>query len=480
MTRLRCPVQSALRVTPSTPKRPPELKKSSSNPHPHVPLRTRTSRISGWRLALRQLATYEASRQTVFTIGSALLGRSYWLQLRWLLGTKKALLVAKAVYAFAIAAVGGVFAVVMNHAREPTTSPKELRERLDGVTREAVAALADDLECALDIQEEPTMRCPTPAEWDAFVEAERTRLQSKPRCLWGDGPGSEYCPPSRHADGLKLRRHLRRLDMALRRPGGWTEEETRQAGDAAELTRNFVLSFAEEAKSSEEARTCLQETVERERSRHWPVFAATRDSLLRPQLGFDDAVRIARDVGQRLAPGLVSAAPEENDFGAALASYWARCAPIQPLVDALCTDLAEKHLGTASRGGLKALFRGAEKAVLKKQGEPERVRDVARGAVEFDTMRGVADAMDNLAKLADCGDIRILRVEDRLSSPTSGGWSDIKITVAFRGLAAPAELQLTHKYLGMVRAGMASHKSYAASRSADELLRVCGVTVPCP
>ena len=91
------------------------------------------------------------------------------------------------------------------------------------------------------------------------------------------------------------------------------------------------------------------------------------------------------------------------------------------------------------------------------------------------------DAMDELlavlTALDESPEVEVLRVKDRFTNPTSGGWRDCMVN--FRMVADPhnhvCELQLVHKQLMLVRQEMGGHHEYNVFRGALELLEANGM-----
>ena len=73
---------------------------------------------------------------------------------------------------------------------------------------------------------------------------------------------------------------------------------------------------------------------------------------------------------------------------------------------------------------------------------------------------------------------RLLRIKDRFTAPTAGGWADVLVNFVFENDAAKqkhvVELQLQHENLLLVRKEGGGHKDYNEFRSAFELLEAVG------
>ena len=123
------------------------------------------------------------------------------------------------------------------------------------------------------------------------------------------------------------------------------------------------------------------------------------------------------------------------------------------------------------------MYRGMEKAAFREDSEncwsADCVCDIVRGMIQSDSMEG---CLPVLVALDRSDEVEVLRVKDRFTNPTNGGWRDM--TVNFRMTADPnnhvCELQLVHKQLMLVRQEMGGHHEYNVFRGALELLEANG------
>jgi len=91
------------------------------------------------------------------------------------------------------------------------------------------------------------------------------------------------------------------------------------------------------------------------------------------------------------------------------------------------------------------------------------------------TCKDIIDVLEFLKEAVEKGDIRIAKVSDRFSSPTSAGWSDIAVYFFMdmdnhpecEGLVM--ELQVVHHQLYVVRKDLRAHQSYEKDRFCSEL-----------
>jgi hypothetical protein len=125
----------------------------------------------------------------------------------------------------------------------------------------------------------------------------------------------------------------------------------------------------------------------------------------------------------------------------------------------------------------KHLWRVTEKQCLLPTKEKSDVWDVSRTLVEYDCMQELASGLEYLQKDHSQGKIQIVRVKERFSQPTSGGWSDILVNICFLSddpqvQALPCEIQFVHSRLMLIRQKMGAHMDYSKFRVAHEILEL--------
>ena len=149
----------------------------------------------------------------------------------------------------------------------------------------------------------------------------------------------------------------------------------------------------------------------------------------------------------------------------------------------------------AHKGGpLKKLYRFVEKSALRqenfksvsKEGGIEidyrfgRVCDVRRGFIESGTMSGVTEILKGVLAEEKAGTIVVVRIKDRFSDPSAGGWSDCMVNLYFASDPQKhiCEIQIVHKELMIARANLGGHDVYGKCRAAAELLELAALATP--
>lgn len=122
--------------------------------------------------------------------------------------------------------------------------------------------------------------------------------------------------------------------------------------------------------------------------------------------------------------------------------------------------------------GVKSMERIQQKSAQKYSGDFNRVRDVARLALHFDTAEALLGAIPEVLKMFD-----VVQVENRFHKPTSLGWADVTVLVrmpvqrAQRGTqsgAAPLTVHIAEIQLQLTvffKARLVNHKHYRIIRN---------------
>ena len=128
-----------------------------------------------------------------------------------------------------------------------------------------------------------------------------------------------------------------------------------------------------------------------------------------------------------------------------------------------------------AQGPLKKLGRIFEKIWLRpagSRGRAERVCDVVRDMFVAPSMADVAAVV---RALCASGDIVIVRVKDRFTTPSAGGWRDLMINYKLVGSEHVCEVQICHASLLLARKGLPGHVVYGRVRNCNELKEFLGL-----
>jgi len=107
-------------------------------------------------------------------------------------------------------------------------------------------------------------------------------------------------------------------------------------------------------------------------------------------------------------------------------------------------------------------------------GAPNKVCDLNRGMVMCNDLAAVNEVLGALAK---SDGFTVLRVKDRYTSPSPGGWRDALVNLACVGddAAHVCELQVVHRSMFVARVGLDGHGVYDRVRNSIELLEKLGM-----
>lgn len=157
---------------------------------------------------------------------------------------------------------------------------------------------------------------------------------------------------------------------------------------------------------------------------------------------------------------------------------FSEAAVMQEVLAAYTEELAQATGGVAPKSAVKHLWRMLEKQGLDPEqatGDPVIIWDAARAIVQYDCMEAMARGLRVLHQHHKEGLIQVLRVKDRFSEPTEGGWADMLINLRFPSeyfgdALLPCEIQMVHSQMMLIRRNMGAHKKYAKFRCATEVL----------
>ena len=173
---------------------------------------------------------------------------------------------------------------------------------------------------------------------------------------------------------------------------------------------------------------------------------------------------------------------------------------VKPRFDAFLAALATKCGAERTAAPLKGAWRAIEKMALRVGSAGEKcgalkdgpldatpLCDVLRGSLRCKDFTMLLTAFELLEALDnEFGDvsqargltqrIRLLRIKDRFTAPTSGGWADVLVNFVFVDDESThvVELQLQHESMLLVRKEGGGHEDYNEFRSAYELLEAVG------
>lgn len=260
----------------------------------------------------------------------------------------------------------------------------------------------------------------------------------------------------------------------------WNPKEREWVARLSSRVKEFQSLYSNAIASDPEILLALQGFVTTMEQQFKGVYQACVRDILMAQPGYQDAIRKAGLLREMLGAA--------EGAGAALAAEVADGRYCELMEAAVRTQeatlvyaegLARATGGRAPRTSMKHLYRILEKMSLDPKvvlgGEAACCWDSARMMVLYTTMQDLARGVERLRADHASGKVLVLRVKERFSEPTSGGWSDILVNLKFPSSMPhisliPFELQLAHTQLMVIRKDMGGHTGYAKYRSAKEIL----------
>jgi len=159
---------------------------------------------------------------------------------------------------------------------------------------------------------------------------------------------------------------------------------------------------------------------------------------------------------------------------------------VQPILLSFTEELATKTQGkvfqtsAGRRARPKGPFRAVEKIAFRHDSSwsSRELLDLARDCIEYATLEGIAEGLRFLAQAHLRGDLRVVRVKDRITRPNVSGWADVMVNVALPlacGAEHVAEIQFALTSMMVARTSLGGHADYNEIRSALEVLMYYGV-----
>mmetsp|Transcript_25228 Transcript_25228/g.81538 ORF Transcript_25228/g.81538 Transcript_25228/m.81538 type:complete len:1013 (-) Transcript_25228:473-3511(-) len=321
------------------------------------------------------------------------------------------------------------------------------------------------------------------------------------RSMWSNRVSSHT-----HSGGSLVMDQLAQLQKQRLDGAVWTQKEREWVVMLSDVVLGFQKAYLGAFYEQPEAVLALEKFVERMERQFTGVYKACVTDMLMVQPGYAKAVGMARVLQQMSQVKSYGMQAEPRDA----AGYRSDRLPLRTaslgvvgrgryagLMEAavrtqeatvlFAQDLAEATNGEAPRTGSKRLYRILEKQALDPTAaETGKMKawDASRMMVLYDNMEDLARGVELICSHHSEGHVRVLRVKERFSEPTSGGWSDVLVNLCFpkatlpRLAAIPFELQLAHKQLMVIRSEMGGHHGYAKYRAAKEILEFLAAQSP--
>lgn len=286
---------------------------------------------------------------------------------------------------------------------------------------------------------------------------------------------------------LDLPDQIKRLDIRSFSRVIWNRGEQEQIAGLCARVMEFNAAFVDVFRAEEPPKQLLQIFVSRMESKFRGVYQACLKDMLSIQPGFARAVSAAKELNAEAQ--LVEDRRDDRyeildrNFSS-YAGFMQAAVRTQEATFLYAKSVAGATGGSVTRTSAKHLYRILEKLALDPKvaaGEQAHAWDAARMMVLYENMEGIARGVEHILADHRFGEVEVVRIKDRFSEPTGGGWSDILVNLRFPSSCKelsklPFELQLAVTQMMVIRKEMGGHHGYAKYRSGKEILELLTYT----
>ena len=284
----------------------------------------------------------------------------------------------------------------------------------------------------------------------------------------GDG---QLLPPTKNPAAIPIFSGLKELQAKLVEKGSWTEGDRDEIGELLAAARVFYDLQIEGAKRVQaQLAAKLAQSKSDFCAMYGLVFKLVQQEAAYPR---------AMEAADRLEAAVAARGPQTRQAVNRIDVLYESSAlkqkpPFDDMVRRLGEDAKALDVKVAP---LKSLARAFEKTAMKKADDnrfdSDRLLDLVRGMLVFQTVEGVAAALELLADPKDRG-WTVVRIKNRMREPTGGGWADVLLNLKANDDANHfiCELQLVHKKMLVTREELGGHDAYNEFRTASEFLEL--------
>ena len=282
----------------------------------------------------------------------------------------------------------------------------------------------------------------------------------------GDGG---LIPPNKNPAAAPIFSGLDKLLKKLEHQESWTEADRDEIGKLLGEARLFYDSQIEGAKRVQPQ---LEAKLAQSKSKFCKVYGAIFD-IVQDEPDYPRAM----DAADRLEAAVAERGPPTRQAVKRIdvlyeSSALKQKSPFDEMVHRLGEDTKALTIKVAP---LKSLARAFEKTAMTKENrfDSDRLLDLVRGMLVFQTMEGVAAALEALGNSKDRG-WTVVRMKNRMRKPTGGGWADVLLNLTKNddNQHFICELQLVHKKMLVTREELGGHDAYDEFRTAAEFLEL--------
>ena len=283
------------------------------------------------------------------------------------------------------------------------------------------------------------------------------------------GGAGQLLPPNKNPAAAPIFNGLDKLLKKLEHQESWTEADRDEIGKLLGEARVFYDSQIEGAKRVQPQ---LEAKLAQSKSKFCKVYGAIFD-IVQDEPDYPRAM----DAADRLEAAVAERGPPTRQAVKRIdvlyeSSALKQKSPFDEMVHRLGEDTKALTIKVAP---LKSLARAFEKTAMTKENrfDSDRLLDLVRGMLVFQTMEGVASALEVLGNSKDRG-WTVVRMKNRMRKPTGGGWADVLLNLTKNddNQHFICELQLVHKKMLVTREELGGHDAYDEFRTAAEFLEL--------
>ena len=285
------------------------------------------------------------------------------------------------------------------------------------------------------------------------------------------GSNGQLLPPNKNPAAIPIFTGLKALQAKLVEEGSWTEGDREEIEGLLAKARTFYDSQIEGAKR-------VQPQLEAKLAQAKDDFCAMYGMVFK-MVQQDAAYSRAMEAADRLEAAIAARGPRTRQVVNQIDVLYETSAlkqkpPFDEMVHRLGEDTKAIDIKVAP---LKSLERAFEKTAMKKADDnrfdSDRLLDLVRGMLVFQTMEGVAAALEALENSKELG-WTVVRIKNRMRKPTGGGWADVLLNLTKNddNHKFICELQLVHKKMLVTREELGGHDAYDDFRTAGEFLEL--------
>jgi len=289
-------------------------------------------------------------------------------------------------------------------------------------------------------------------------------------------PSSSFVPPGKQEAMTAADKALREYEKVLADNGHWTDKEVVEVRALLRDLQGKVNDYIKVVSTDRSVQTLVQQFLDENAGGESDAYALARKTI--DKEGFDD-YSVVDDIVRSCTQDDGSVPMQVS--GAVVALYCQARRKLDPFMEAAnklhAVALKISPEITLSVSPMKHLYRIVEKTAFSVS-HPNRadgVLDIVRCLYTCPSM----DSMMHVLKaLSESDDFDIVRLKDRMRSPTPAGWSDFMVNVILKADTSErhiCEIQITHRAMMAGRKSFGEHDAYVSARAGCEILEKLGL-----